>query len=101
MLNHEILYFPCPVRSNGISLCDFDFIGSVLSKIYDVADLHINRASIPIFQNLSCTHSNNFSFMRFLFTIGENDSAFGGVVFRQRFDEDVIFQGLECHSNKV
>jgi hypothetical protein len=79
MFNYEIFYFFLP-------FCYFDFIGSILGEINDVAYVYINRASRSIFENFSISNGDDFSFMRFFFAVWENDSAFCSGFFHEGFD---------------
>jgi hypothetical protein len=79
MFDYEILYFVC-------SFVDFDFVWCVLGEIDDVAYFYIYWASAAVFKDFSCSDGNDFSFVRFFFAVGENDSAFCGGFLYERFN---------------
>jgi hypothetical protein len=62
-----------------------------LGEIDDVAYFYINRGAIPIVENSSFTDSDNFSFVRFFFGVGKDNSAFCGVFYHERLNQDVVF----------
>jgi hypothetical protein len=84
MFNHEILHF-------FSAFFYFDFIWGVLGEIDDIAYFYIDRGAIPIVEDSSLADSDNFSFVGFFFAVGEDNSAFCGVFYHERLNQDVVF----------